>query len=354
MKEKDWKSTTTQHLIQHVPSGRYYVRLKVKGKIVRQSLKTSSISVAMARLPDRIKEIRFINDAMPTENIETLGDCLDMVIDKARHKAGLRDSSRHYRQMTLLRIRDSWPDIENLKPKDISPRQCEDWFKAVSARYSHTLANNMLGTLRMAFELARRSGIIYRDPTEEIKRSKVEGKHLILPDPTTFKAFVAAIRHPKGVKRLSWHSGASADLVEFLAYSGARINEARNVRWSDVDVRRGMIHLRETKGGVTRWVPMIPPMVELIKRLPRKGEYVVRVDEAEKSMTRAAKEIGMARVTHHDLRHLFATTCIERGVDIPTVARWLGHKDGGALALRTYGHLRACHSEGSAAKVLFE
>lgn len=34
------------------------------------------------------------------------------------------------------------------------------------------------------------------------------------------------------------------------------------------------------------------------------------------------------RITHHDLRHLSATTCIESGVDVPTVARWLGHRDG--------------------------
>ena len=31
-------------------------------------------------------------------------------------------------------------------------------------------------------------------------------------------------------------------------------------------------------------------------------------------------------------------------MDIPTVARWLGHKDGGALAMRVYGHLRQEHS----------
>jgi len=59
------------------------------------------------------------------------------------------------------------------------------------------------------------------------------------------------------------------------------------------------------------------------------------------------------RITHHDLRHLFATRCIESGVDIPTVSRWLGHKDGGALAMRTYGHLRDEHSQMMAAKVSF-
>jgi hypothetical protein len=40
-------------------------------------------------------------------------------------------------------------------------------------------------------------------------------------------------------------------------------------------------------------------------------------------------------------------------VDIPTVSRWLGHKDGGALAMKTYGHLRDQHSANMAQKVLF-
>jgi integrase len=54
-----------------------------------------------------------------------------------------------------------------------------------------------------------------------------------------------------------------------------------------------------------------------------------------------------------DLRHLFATRCIESGVDIPTVSRWLGHQDGGALCMKTYGHLRDEHSTNEARKVTF-
>ena len=41
------------------------------------------------------------------------------------------------------------------------------------------------------------------------------------------------------------------------------------------------------------------------------------------------------------------------GVDIPTVSRWLGHKDGGALPMKTYGHLRCEHSIAQAQKVSF-
>ena len=36
-----------------------------------------------------------------------------------------------------------------------------------------------------------------------------------------------------------------------------------------------------------------------------------------------------------------------------TVSRWLGHKDGGALAMKVYGHLRNQHSQEMAQKVRF-
>ena len=65
----------------------------------------------------------------------------------------------------------------------------------------------------------------------------------------------------------------------------------------------------------------------------------------------ASKRLKIPKLTHHSLRHFFATICIESGVDIPTVSRWLGHSDGGALAMRVYGHLRDEHSQAAAAKV---
>src|SRR5438046_7150291 len=69
------------------------------------------------------------------------------------------------------------------------------------------------------------------------------------------------------------------------------------------------------------------PKDSLNRRRPRScGSSSVK-----NSMTNAAAKIGMKRITHHDLRHLFATICSESGVDIPTVSRWLGHKDGGAF-----------------------
>jgi integrase len=83
------------------------------------------------------------------------------------------------------------------------------------------------------------------------------------------------------------------------------------------------------------------------------SESILEVGECNKALAKACRAVGIAALTHHDLRHLYATRCIESGVDIPTVARWLGHKDGGALAMRTYGHLPNEHSQAMAQKVKF-
>jgi len=49
---QDWKSTQYANLIRYVPSGTYYARLRIKGKLVRKSLKTDLVSVAKLRLAD--------------------------------------------------------------------------------------------------------------------------------------------------------------------------------------------------------------------------------------------------------------------------------------------------------------
>jgi len=104
---------------------------------------------------------------------------------------------------------------------------------------------------------------------------------------------------------------------------------------------------------------MIPDMKLLLERLKAKrvsvtaDKPVMEVHECQGAIDSACKKLGIVRITHHDLRHLFATRCIESGVDIPTVSRWLGHKDGGALAMKVYGHLRDQHSTSMAKLVSF-
>jgi integrase len=160
------------------------------------------------------------------------------------------------------------------------------------------------------------------------------------------------------------HSNDSADLAEGLAYTGLRLGEAGAVELRDVDLATGEVVVRgdattATKNWELRRVPLIPDALALFQRMlgERTGEpldaKLFSVRECQKTLDRACNKVGTDRITHHDLRHLFATRCIESGVDIPTVSRWLGHKDGGALAMKTYGHLRREHSIAQAQRVTF-
>ncbi len=151
-----------------------------------------------------------------------------------------------------------------------------------------------------------------------------------------------------------------ADLIEFLAFSGARIGEARVSTWDDVKFQSNMIWLHGTKSEDSdRQIPMPAALREFLLRL--KGESsetpqgkILKTDSAKKCLATACKKLTFPKFTHHDFRHFFATTCIESGVDIPTVSRWLGHSDGGALAMRVYGHLQVEHSLAMSKRVNFD
>ena len=47
------------------------------------------------------------------------------------------------------------------------------------------------------------------------------------------------------------------------------------------------------------------------------------------------KDAGLEHLRFHDLRHTFATTALQNGVDVKTVSSMLGHFDAG-FTLRTY------------------
>lgn len=144
-------------------------------------------------------------------------------------------------------------------------------------------------------------------------------------------------------------------VVRFLAYTGLRISEARALTWLNVFADRIEVPGEVTKSGKGRAVPLLPGIGETLERLRAldSGGHVLPRQNARKAIERASLRAVGAAWSFHCFRHLFATRCIESLVDMPTVARWLGHQDGGALLARTYFHLVDEHSRAMAAKVQF-
>ena len=271
----------------------------------------------------------------------------------------IKPRTRDYWREVLAALVKSWPELNETEVRRITQAGCKEWARAYAKSASPTRYNNTVAILRHVVNVAVETGVIYSNPAAVVKRAAVRGKQIALPTTEKFNALIAEMR--------VGHSRDSINCADFalgLAATGMRKGEANALEWRDVDLEAGEIVVRgDAKTGTKNWelrrVPLIPDARALFERMrnERSDEpvdakvFVVR--ESQKSLDRACKKIGADRITHHDLRHLFATRCIESGVDVPTVSRWLGHKDGGALLMKTYGHLRREHSIAQAQKVTF-
>ncbi len=342
--------------MQYIPSGVYFARAKVKdgggGIVKRASLETDVFTTAKLRLPDKIKEMR-----KPKVAVGTFADGRLQFEMQTNSDHTLAELSKVYRFRCVACILKSWPGLDQIKADSIKEQEVRDWAQRYAEQFAPNFFNNSLNVLRQIFALAGLS----REANHafKIKRLGIRPKTLELPTTAEFEKLLTLIET----------SGAAqakdcADLVRFLSFTGCRISEMKQAFWRDVAWQSNEMSIhcakrrRTSSAALTRTVPMIPALRQLLERLrqeqqPQPDDRICKLSECQGALTRACRLVGCARLTHHSLRHLFATRCVESGIDIPTVARWLGHSDGGMLALKIYGHLRREHSQNMAAKVTF-
>ena len=362
---KTWRKTKVQGLMRH-KSGIYYARLYVGDKEKWVSLKTRSSEIAKGKMR-KDEEVNDIYEAKQRKKEIRKGNmtvqaAMDLYKKDVAHRVILKKikpSTEEFWHTVLSSIKMSWKTLADSDVGDISVEQAKEWFATFAHDNSPTYSNNALHALKKVFGQAIEEGVLFRNPISKLERVSVRATKLDLPSREQFHLIVQKVR-------ASGHRTAedAGDLIEFLAYTGCRIGEARRVLWEDCDFGNVEIAIKgDPETGTKNWeirrVPMIPAARTLLQRMKKQNaprslkENVLRVTEVRGSLGPAAVAVGAPNITHHDLRHLFATTSIEANIDIPTVANWLGHKDGGALAMKTYGHLRRAHSQASAANVDF-
>jgi integrase len=289
----------------------------------------------------------------------TIGQLSEVHLRGVDNQTDIKQSSKVYRHDCVKRLFAIFPELKSLRPTQVSATELQSRFAEATERYAATAINGTVDSARAIFKLALDRGLILKNPAENVSKVSGPEKKMTLPNSAQFKAIVEALRCSD-----SSSAQAQGDLVEFLAYSGLRIAEAKKITWEDIDFAKARIYVAPGKNSQDRYVPILSNMFNLLERLRsvlrisrnlkrQKGNFVLATTEVYTELPAACKKIGAPRITHHDLHHMFATRCIESGVDIPTVSRWLGHLDGGVLAMRVYGHLRDDHSQAMAAKVSF-
>lgn len=122
------------------------------------------------------------------------------------------------------------------------------------------------------------------------------------------------------------------DILLFLRYSGARRGEALRLSREDIDLDNKTIHLRGTKtDGSDRYIPLFDTILPLLSNLEEWKNW------HQDTITGEFKKICPSHKLH-DLRHTFATRCLEQGISMKTVQKWLGHSTYEQTA-NTYSHI---------------
>jgi integrase len=394
-----WK-TVGPNLLKNQTSGKYYGRFKIPGKNKAGiqkwvSLDTSTKSVAEVRLAVERKKVGIMRQAHThvAEGTGTMGELGKIYTAQLEDNPSIGARTRLRYGQHLAAVFKTWPEFASIKPDRLTIEDVEAWRNriardgtgwicpgakgrsAANDGSSSGSINKSLDAIRRLLEIAVKRGQLGTNPLQgrDLKLT-VKPKKPHLPEAGTIEAIFANME-----SRGAGRPQHCAELARFLAYTGLRLAEAvgdpatgaAGVTWGDVDFAAGLIHVHGTKtAAAKRDVPLIPAARSLLETIRERrleglreiyghdakippADRVLFVREAQKALARACAEVGAPRLTHHDLRDVFATSCIEAGVDIPTVAAWLGHADGGALLMRTYSHLRMKHSLAQAAKVTF-
>lgn len=169
-------------------------------------------------------------------------------------------------------------------------------------------------------------------PTGRIELFDASGKRKYLTSEERERFYQAARKQPPEVRTF----------CHLLYWTGCRISEALEVLHSRIDTQSKAVvieTLKKRRKGVFRQVPLPDKFLddmELVHRLakPRRGEK--RKDGrlwswSRRTATRRVEEVMQAagiegvQASAKGLRHAFAIECLQKGIPLNMVSKWLGH-----------------------------
>jgi len=334
--------------------GTYYARITVEdpdgGKRDRRfSLDASSLSEAreaLARLRAeppghnrRKKSVPLFPEFWPT------------YIEAVRHQKRERTIKS---EEVFLRQWEAW--LGNVALNRISTAQVIGFrTERLSRGLSGRTVNLAVTVLNNLLNHAQDLELIQSLPTEGMKpiRWKPKKRPLFTVDDIN-RLCTAAIGAGRNGQMLS-------DYLRLMACCGSRRDETLRLRWSDVDWQRRQLWVGAdglAKNHEARVVDFNSALRAHLEAMhsrreqnsvylfpaPRRGTDDRPARNLKESLRKIRDQAGCPGFGFHDCRHHFISYAVMSGIDYLTIARWVGHKDGGVLIGRVYGHLTDIHA----------
>lgn len=350
----------------------FTIRYKLNGKDKEEGLGWASEGWSATKAYDRLKELkenkkagegpqtlaekREIEDKRKQADKEakaqaeresiTFGQFFEKVYFPTSQTGKKKETTRKEREHFKNWIN---PVIGKTPLKDVKPFAIEKIKKNVldTGKTPRTL-QYIFATIRQTWNMARRDGLVSGDsPTKQVKVPKVDNRRI---------RFLSHDEAESLLKALQTKDQLTHDLALLSLHTGLRTGEMVNLKWSHVDLDRGIINVMDPKGGGGRAAFMtekIKAMFEAMKRrkpedfvfVKKDGDKFKNIDEMPRVFFEVVAELGFNRditdprqkIVAHSLRHTFASWLVEAGVDLYTVKELMGHS---VIAMtERYAHL---------------
>lgn len=350
-----------------VRNGRFYARIKAEG--TDGSLKARWVPLpgasTVAEAKTALRELfskRDRQELVVAKAAPLFGDYVDVYVDRLKHSGKtLKTISTERGYLTFWRRRFAEVALNRIRPHMVNAALHE----LRAARKAPRTCNISLVCLRNVFKAARVDGFLTTLPTEGLRWFRTETKPRQLYAPADIDRLCAAAA---GATK---NAVQFVDYLRFLQFTGCREKEALSVRWQDVSLEGGHLVIGAqggTKNREPRVIDLNQPLEAHLRAMwtrrapdsqwlfpsPQRGARDIHAKSFRESLRLVRKTVReMESFGFHDLRHHFISYSIMSAVDFLTVARWVGHKDGGVLIGKVYGHLADEHRKRMAAQVTF-
>lgn len=138
-------------------------------------------------------------------------------------------------------------------------------------------------------------------------------------------------------------------LALWLLSTGARLNEALKMQYKHLDLQTRIwtVPQETSKSKRPRYIPLNDSALEVLKKIDRKEKdiYVFTNPKTQKHFvsvfkpwSRIRNAAFLPKLRLHDLRHMYATFCINSGCSLTEISRNLGHADSRMTEMR-YAHV---------------
>lgn len=240
------------------------------------------------------------------------------------------------------------PGLERKELIKIDCKVIESFFESLKEKFSDKTVLDIMSVFKGIWNYGIENGYPCCSWKNEKIKVKKKKEITIIP-PESRKRIEAALYQHTNLVSLG---------ILFALFTGVRIGEICGLRWGDIDFENGYVYIcriveriddldnksgKKTKVIISepktensmRIIPLPSFLIEYIKPFrANDDEYIltssVKHTEPHTYYTRYRnylKKHDLGNFTFHELRHTFATECVDKGFDIKSLSEILGHAD---------------------------